>query len=175
MLTCLVALLAFAATASAQDNNRQRPTKEDMAKMVQKRAESQAKELKLTDSQKEQFISLYVEYQTKEMELRQNGDEQDKKEKADKKKELTDAEADAQIEKMLNKEEQQLQLKKEYYKKMKDAGIPASKLVNVFGRQGGRGNFNRQNRNNNSNNGGPGFGGPGGGFGGPGGGFGGGF
>lgn len=173
MLSCFVALAAFTLSAQAQsnrENERRQPSQEELTKMVSKRVEQTAKQLKLEGTQKEQFSTLYTEYLTKEMALRQNNNKSGEK-KADK-KELTEEEAAARIEQNLAQEEQQLNLKKEYYKKMRDAGLPATKLVNVFSRQpfGGRGG-NQQNRGGNRQGG---FGGPmGGGFGGPGGGFGG--
>lgn len=173
MLSCLVALAAFAASAQAQndrENGRRQPSQEELTKMLSKRVEQTTKQLKLEGTQKEQFTTLYTEYLTKEMALRQDNNKNGDK-KTDK-KELTEDEAAARIEKNLTQEEQQLNLKKEYYKKMRDAGLPATKLVNIFSRQpfGGRGG-NRSGQNNNRQGG---FGGPmGGGFGGPGGGFGG--
>lgn len=177
LMICAVALMAVVGTTQAQNNNRQRMSKEDMSKMLQKRAESQAKMLKLSDSEKEVYVKTAVEYLTKEMEIRQSGAPKAEK-KEDNKKTLTDAEAEEQIEKNFKQEEEQLKLKREYYQKMKDAGFKPSQLVVLFGRQINRMNNNRNRNNNNNFNGGPGegFGGPGGGFGGPGGGgFGGGF
>lgn len=173
IMICAVALMAIVGTAQAQNNNRQRMSKEDMTKMAQKRAENLAKSLKLNDSQKEAYLKLVTEYLTREMEIRQSGEPQ-AKEKRDNKKTLTDAEAEEMIQKNFERERERLTLQVEYLQKLKSAGLTSSQLLTLF--RDNRMNFirNRNNNNNSSEGPGQGFGGPGGpggGFGGPGGGF----
>ena len=171
IMICAVALMAVVGTAQAQKNDRQRMSKEDMTKMIQKRTEIMAKSLKLNDSQKEAYMKLVTEFLTKEWEIRQSGEPKAEK-KEDKKKTLTDAEAEELIKKNFEREKERLTLQIEYFQKLKDAGLTSSQLLTLFKSQEYR-MINNRNRNNNNSNEGPGqgFGGPGGGFGGPGGGF----
>ncbi len=145
-------VMAIAALVSvnsfAQDGNR--PNMEEMA---QKQAEKLAEDLKLEDSNKTQFLADYQAMQKEVMALRQQpdakeqaGDQSSKKDK--KRKELTDEEAQAQLEQMIDQQKKQLDIVSTYYDKMKSY-LTGNQLMRVFQRQlqgGGRQMGQRGNR-----------------------------
>lgn len=137
---------------------------ERMQKMTKQRVEALAKELKLDKEKTATFVSLCTEYYTKQMELRNMSKPADGAKRTESK--VTDEQADALITKALETEQKEVELKKEYYAKMKKE-FTASQLLKVFAPQrrtrmpnGGQ----RQprpdfGRNNGNFNGGGGFGG----------------
>ena len=110
----------------AQEEN---PTVTRRGKLIQKRAETLAKKMELDKQEKEMFISLYTEFQDKLMTLRK-AEMPNRNQKKDN-KELTDEEAEKLIANRFETEQKTLDLKKEYYEKMKKH-FKANQLIPVF-------------------------------------------
>lgn len=167
MIYAALALMAITTTgAKAQDKSDSDDRAAKMKEMISKQAENLAEQMKLSDDKTADFKTLYVEYRTKEFELRANGMKNASGKKSKKKDdEMTDAKADSLINASFEMQENELKLKKTYYPKFKSL-VGAANAYKVFGN---RGQMRRQNTNNNNNGqGGQNFGGqrPGGDFGG---------
>lgn len=182
-LTTLFALAIVGSSMSVSARDKKDNDKQDdrRAEMQKKMATRTAEEMKLDEATTAWFVPLYVEYQDTLQSVKRGERPEPKKDKADKKaepKEMTDAEAEALIEKSFVQAEKEVALKRAYYAKFKEK-LTAKQLVRIFGRQGGpqgmRGGQRGGQRGAGQQGGPEGFGGPqGGGFGGPQGGFGGG-
>ncbi len=150
-----MALLAMATMNVNAQDQRQRPSDEEMAarraEMVQKQAEKLAKDLGLADEAQTQFIATYTEYQEALAQTREEAQSQKenaREQRSEKKnKELTDEEATQRIEEMFSRQEAQLaqgaaslEVTKKYYEKFKETLTP-QQLVKVFAQpqRGGRG------------------------------------
>ncbi len=173
------AVMAMAAMVSMNGFAQERG---NMEEMVQKQAEKMAEDFELTDSKKEQFVTDYQAMQKEMMELQQKpegekpgegqSDDQSKKEKKSRKNKMTDEEAQAQLEQMLDQQQKQLDITRTYYGKMKSY-LTGNQLMRVFqrqmqgGRQGQRGGQRQQQQGGFGGGSQGGFGGgPQGGFGG---------
>ncbi len=169
-LIALAAMTLASTNANAQDNNREARR----AEMQARQTERLIKDLKLTDEQKTKFEPIYNNYQKELAALREDRNREQDDNQRDK-KELTDAEATAQLQEFFSRQEQQIQqsqlrldIQKKYLAEFSNVLTP-QQLLKVFRPQFGR---NRQQQG--GPRGGQGFRGPrGGGFGGPGGNFGG--
>ena len=166
--------LGNALNVNAQNDNDRAARRQEMQARI---TEQLIKDLKLTDEQKAKFEPIFANYQKELAALRQdqNRDQAEQRNKKD----LTEAEATAQLQEVFTRQEEQIQqsqlrldIQKKYCAELSGVLTP-QQLLKVFqpqqnrnrqGGQGNRGGFGGQRG---------GFGGPGGGFGGPGGGFGG--
>ena len=193
LITMATLTFGFNANTNAQDNDRA----ERRTEMQSRQRERLAKELKLNDEQKTKFNDVYARYQNELAALMapaegvdaQTGASAQQESKSKKeKKELTEAEATAELQKYFDQQAEQLQkqqarldIQKKYCAEL-SAFLTPQQLVKVFRQQRGRngnGNGQQRQRGNRDNRdgfgGGPrggGFGGGDrGGFGGPGGGF----
>lgn len=137
-------LMAFVLTAitftgaKAQDNGKDGENREEIFKeMLTKQADKLAEDMKLSDDKAADFKTLFQEYKTKEIKLKfqnaQNMKGAGKKEKG-KRQEMTDAKADSLMTADFETQEQQLQLRKEYYAKFK-AQIGAANAWKIFSPQ----------------------------------------
>lgn len=180
-------MVAFALGMSgvmvAQDNDSQDRAKM-RAEMVQKNAERLAKDFELKGNAKSTFLSSFVAYQDElmsTMQFPQQREQASSEENADKKKELTEAEATAKIQQSFERQEKQIEqmqkrldIQKKYYAEFSKILTP-QQMERIFNRQdrprnfqrgqnGQRGGFGGQGeRGNRGGFGGPrGFGGPGG-------------
>ena len=173
----LFAVLATCLVASAQENEgrRERHERMDMAEVFNRQATRLAKELKLEKDAQHTFTSLYLDYQNTRFNVvnPKGGDQEVKEQNTDITK-LTDEEAKELVEKNFDRQEKQLAVDREYYKKFCEILTP-SQAARVFLNRG-RGMIGRDaNQQRNQRQGGEmrpgGFGGPDGGpggFGGPG-------
>ena len=127
IIFAVVALSAFSLNgASAQENAKNGQNREEMRKaMVSKQAERLVEEMKLDDSKAADFKKLFEEYKNKEIELafagrkeKRGSDKAGKQEKG-RRAAMTDAKADSLMNASFEKQEKELQLRKEYYAKFK--------------------------------------------------------
>lgn len=159
IIFAVLALSAFSLNgALAQENAKDGQDREEMRKkIVSKQAEKFVEEMKLDDSKAADFKKLFEEYKNKEIELafagkKENGgsDKAGKREKG-KRASMTDAKADSLVNASFEKQEKELQLRKEYYAKFK-AQVGAANAYKVVmprpqmmpgmnNRAGGRGGF----------------------------------
>jgi len=136
--------------------------------------EQLVKDLKLTDEQKAKFTPIYTNYQKELAELRLNQNREQAQQQN--KKDLTEAEATAQLQEVFTRQEEQIQqsqlrldIQKKYCAELSSVLTP-QQLLRVFqpqqgrNRQGGQGNRGNFNGPRGGFGGGGGFGGPGGGF-----------
>lgn len=176
-LLAAVAVMSFVSVnnANAQNNNDREGRRAEMQARQMERLE---RDLKLTDEQKAKFEPIYQNYMKELFGVRQ----QPNREQADQesKKELTDAEATAQLQQVFERQAEQIQqsqlrldIQKKYCAELSNVLTP-QQLLKVFQPQQGRNRGGQQGgRGGRGFNGGPrggGFGGNGG-FGGPGGDF----
>lgn len=158
--TTLLLLTLALTTASAQrGNDRENERKE----RIERRAKNMAENLKLDDATATWFQNLYVEYQNQLSDVRRaamqkmprpgkkaaEADEEDGTQMKEKEmKKLTDAEAEQAILAGFERQEKELAVKREYYKRFSEKLTPRQ-LVRIFVerpragqvRQGGRGGF----------------------------------
>lgn len=194
MMTLMVlALTSFCfAQAQAPEGGQGRETHAEREKQqkerIERRAQQQAKELKLDDATTTWFTNLYVEYQTELQQVRREAmkdmprPEKAKKNQSDDDtatgaenmkdkeiKKLTDEQADKMIKGSFDRTEKELKVKRDYYKRFCEKLSP-KQLVRIFASPegGARRTNQRSNQQQGGFPGGP-MGGPGGGF--PGGGF----
>ena len=172
IIIALAFIAAVCVNVNAQNNNRDSRRAEMQARMT----ERLIKDLKLTDEQKAKFEPIYANYQKELADLRQN---QTREQADQQKKELTDAEATAQLQKVFSRQAEQIQqsqlrldIQKKYCAELSSVLTP-QQLLRVFSPQMNRGRQGNQQGGRGGQNFG---GGRGGGFGGgpQGGGFGGG-
>ncbi len=174
-LLTAVAVMSFVSVnnANAQNNDREGRRAEMQARQM----ERLEKDLKLTDEQKAKFEPIYQNYMKELFGVRQ----QPNREQADQdnKKELTDAEATAQLQQVFERQAEQIQqsqlrldIQKKYCAELSNVLTP-QQLLKVFqpqmgrnrgGQQGGRGGFGGGGPRGGGPRGGGGFGGPGGDF-----------
>ncbi len=179
LIAAFALLISSSANVMAQNSDSDKKNREEnMKKMTTEQAQRLAKEMKLDDAKTKTFTDLYVEYRTKEMELRfasmnKANRERGEKKEGKKAETMTDAQADSLITATFSRTQKELDLKKEYYEKFRKDFTP-SQLVKVFAaqprfdRNGARSNRNGQGGNfNGGGRGGFGGQGNGGGFGGP--------
>jgi ribosomal protein L11 methylase PrmA len=158
-LIAMVLFLAIGAHLNTWAQNQEQST-ERREQMMKQRAEALAKEMKLDKKQKETFLTLYAEYQKKLNEMRRANRVTPEQDKA---KKLTDEEAENRLTARFNAEQKELDIKKEYYNKMKQHFSPVqlyqvfapaagarrtSQARPNFNRQGGRGGFGGQDMPN---------------------------
>lgn len=137
-------LMAFVLTAitftgaKAQDNGKDGKNREEIFKeMLTKQADKLAEDMKLSDDKAADFKTLFQEYKTKEMNLKFKDGQKKKgagKQEKGKRQEMTDARADSLMTANFETQEQQLQLRKEYYAKFK-AQIGAANAWKIFSPQ----------------------------------------
>lgn len=150
--TLLVAALALglSSVAMAQENGSQ-DRAQMRAEMVQKNAERLAKDFELKGDAKSTFLKDFVAYQNELMGTIQMPQREQGKEEAaaDKKKELTEAEAKAKIqesferqEKMVAQMQKRLDIQKKYYESFSKILTP-QQMVRIFNRQDRPHNFQR--------------------------------
>lgn len=176
LFTFIAALAGSIHNTNAQDRN---DRSERRTEMRARQTERLMKDLKLTDEQKPKFEAIYKRYLEELSAVR--GEGRDERSNTDtKEKDLTDAEATAQLNKVFENQAEQIQksqlrldIQKKYCAELSSLLTP-QQLLRVFRQQ----NMLRQGGNRQGGQGGRGgFGGPrgggfgGGGFGGPGGGF----
>lgn len=162
---CMMLIMLFMAGSSVELQAQNEDTRtERMQKMTKQRVEALAKELKLDKEKTASFVTLCTEYYTKLMELRMAKPVDNSKRTEGK---MTDEKAEEFITKTFDLEQKEVELKKEYYAKMKKE-FTASQLLCVFAQQrrvrSMPNNGQRQQRpgfgrNNGNFNGGGGFGG----------------
>ena len=189
--TIIVAVLALLSSTavSAQERMSQEEREKAMAERIEKSADRMASDFKLKDDSKKAFLETYTAYQKAMFATNANqGQRQEQAGRNNEKKELSEAEAQAQIKQNFERQEQQiatmqkrLEVQKKYAEEFSKLLTPQQVLQVLTPQRGGQGNrdqMRRQGDNDQRRNfeGGPrggGFnGGPrGGGFGGPGGGF----
>lgn len=186
MMTLLVLAMAGFGMAQAQapegpqDGGNNADREKQQKERIERRAEQQAKELKLDDATTTWFKNLYVEYETELQQVRREAmKDMPKPEKAKKNdnsdettsvenmkdkeiKKLTDEQAAKMIEGSFDRSEKELKVKRTYYKRFCEKLSP-KQLVRIFAMPQG----NRRGGNNNRGNQQGGF--PGGPMGGPGG------
>lgn len=197
IVMAVAAIVSISASAQPQHMSREE-MQSHRAERIQQQADKLAKDFELKGDEKDQFVSLYTDYQKALQEaqarprnksVKPENQKGDKKEKGDKKdqkgekkvKELTDEEATQKIEELLTRQAEQiaqsqkrLEVNREYYAKFKQVLKP-QQILKVLNQQQQQG----QMRMGGQPGGRGGFGGPQGGgrpggFGGPqGGGFGG--
>jgi len=156
----VIALLFFclgAGVATAQDSREQ-----ERRERLEKRAKNLAKDLKLEDGTSVWFQNLYVEYQTQLSDVRraaarkmprpekndETGDEDGTSMREKEMKKLTGEQAEQALLASFERQEKELALKKDYYKRFSEKLTP-KQLVRIFiprphggqTRQGGRGGF----------------------------------
>ncbi len=160
LLSLTVTTISAAPRDTKDDNNAPGQREEKMAARL-------AEEMKLDAETTAWFKPLYLEMQDTLRALRRPEAPADKSaQKSDAKKQLTEKEAAALIEKNFAKTEQEVAIKRYYYAVFMEKMTP-TQLVRIFVQQPGGRNQNRQNDNQQESP--DGFGPPGGGF--PGGGF----
>lgn len=165
-------LLCVSSFAFAQPNEndarRQRNNGENLTELYSNQASRLAKQMDLKKDVKERFTVLYLDY----MNARHNvvnpkGGDQEGEEGRVNFDNLSDEEANTLIQKNFARQEQELQVDKEYLPKFLEVLTPAQ-TARVYLSRGGRGGNGRPDMRGGFGRGGFG-GGPGGGFGGPGG------
>ena len=159
LIFAMLALSAFSPKGVlAQEKAKDGQNREEMRKaMVAKQAERLVGEMKLDDSKAADFMKLFEEYKNKEQALRFAGKKEKdgagktgRREKG-KRAAMTDAKADSLVNASFEKQEKELQLRKEYYAKFK-AQVGAANAYKVVmprpqvmpgmnNRAGGRGGF----------------------------------
>lgn len=172
VLFLTLALLCVTSLTFAQPNEnnsrRQRDNGENLTELYTNQANRLAKQMDLKKDAKEKFTVLFLDY----MNARHNvvnpkGGDQEGDEGRVNFDELGDEEATALIQKNFTRQEQELQVDKDYLPKFLEILTPAQ-TARVYLTRGGRGGNGRQDMRGGFGRGGFG-GGPGGGFGGPGG------
>lgn len=104
----------------------------DMAEVYNKKAESLIKSMKLDKDKRDMFKALYMDYQNARFNaVNPNGGDQEVKENIVDLKSITDENADSLIQKSFARQEKQLAVDKEYYKKFLDILTP-SQAAYVF-------------------------------------------
>ena len=174
-LLTAVAVMSF---VSVNNANAQNDREARRAELQARQTERLVKDLKLTDEQKAKFEPIYQNYMKELLEVRQLPSREADNDNS--KKELTDAEATAQLQKVFTRQEEQirqsqlrLDIQKKYCAELSNILTP-QQLLKVFQPQQGRNRGGQQGGRGGQGFGGPrggGFGGNGGGFGGPGGDF----
>ncbi len=149
MMTMMLLALVCAGTVSAQDDKNE-GRKFDRSEMANKMAERMADKLELKDDAKTAFVNTYKQYQTELHGVFKNADKAKGEKPADKtkdkkerkgKKELTDAEATAQIQEIFSRQEEaisqmqkRLEVQKKYYATFAKTLTP-QQLLEIFGQQ----------------------------------------
>lgn len=188
-----IILVVLALLGSTAVCAQERMSEEERAKAIEERIERSANRmaeelgLKAADTKKA-FVETYTAYQKEMFATNQmQGQRQERADREEEKKELSNEEASAKIKENFDRQEQQiatmqkrLEVQKKYAEEFAKVLTP-QQVLKVLTPQRGNGQRDQQQRRNGDNNrrggnfeGGPrgGFGGgPGGGFGGPGGGF----
>lgn len=128
----MMLIMLFMAGSSVELQAQNEGTRtERMQKMTKQRVEALAKELNLDKEKTARFVSLCTEYYTKLMELRMAKPVDNSKRTEGK---MTDEKAEDFIAKTFDVEQKEVELKKEYYAKMKKE-FTASQLLCVFAQQ----------------------------------------
>ena len=174
-LLTAVAVMSF---VSVNNANAQNDREARRAELQARQTERLVKDLKLTDEQKAKFEPIYQNYMKELLEVRQLPSREADNDNS--KKELTDAEATAQLQKVFTRQEEQirqsqlrLDIQKKYCAELSNILTP-QQLLKVFqpqtrqrnGQQGGRGGqgFGGNRGGGFGGSGGGGCGGPGGDF-----------
>ena len=121
------AFLSFATSAQVNDDNRDRTSKQER---IQSRIESKkvafiTQKLDLTPTEAQQFWPLYNEYQSKTKDFRQKNISEMRND------DINEANANEFLENLFIREQTALDLKKEYFSKLKTV-ISAKKVASLF-------------------------------------------
>lgn len=161
MLALAAMTFANATQANAQNNDRDSRRAEMQARMT----ERLIKDMKLTDEQKAKFEPIYKNYLNELSAIRTQANRDQASQ--DEKKDLTDAEASAQLQEVFTRQEEQIQqsqlrldIQKKYCAELSSVLTP-QQLLQVFRPQMGRNNRQggRGGQGFGGNRGGGGFGG----------------
>ena len=179
IILSLIAFLTLTTSVVAQNDNssrRERQTRINMTEVYERQATRLIKDMKLEKDKQDGFTAMYLDYQAARFNaVNPNGGDQEGTELSTDLKELTDENADELVQKNFARQEKQLEVDKEYYKKFLEYLTPSQAARIFLQTNGGSAAMNaaRQMGNFGGGNFGGGMGGRGGGggFGGGGGGF----